>query len=37
MQQGAPESISQEAPAYEIAGRMMKLEEWDLTIQTETQ
>jgi hypothetical protein len=34
-QQGAPESSSQEAPAYEIAGRTMKLEEWDLTIQTE--
>jgi hypothetical protein len=34
-QQGAPESSSQEAPGYEIAGRTMKLEEWDLTIQTE--
>jgi hypothetical protein len=34
-QQNAPESSSQEAPAYEIAGRTMKLEELDLTIQTE--
>jgi hypothetical protein len=34
-QQGAPESSSQDTPAYEIAGRTMKLEEWDLSIQTE--
>jgi hypothetical protein len=34
-QQNAPESSSQEAPAYEIVGRTMKLEEWELTIQTE--
>jgi hypothetical protein len=35
MQQGAPESTSQEASAYEIKGRTMELEEWDLRIQTE--
>jgi hypothetical protein len=34
-QQNAPESSSQEAPAYEIKGRTMSVEEWDLTIQTE--
>jgi hypothetical protein len=33
--QGAPESTSQEAPAYEIKGRTMELEEWDLRIPTE--
>jgi hypothetical protein len=33
-QQGAPESSSQEAPAYEIKGRTMSLEEWELKIQT---
>jgi hypothetical protein len=33
--QEVPESTSQEAPAYEIAGRTMNIEEWDLTIQTE--
>jgi hypothetical protein len=33
--QEVPESTSQEAPAYEIAGRTMALEEWDLVIQTE--
>jgi hypothetical protein len=35
MQQGAPESTSQEDPGYEITGRTMKLEEWDLAIQKE--
>jgi hypothetical protein len=34
-QQEVQESTSQEAPAYEIAGRTMALEEWDLLIQTE--
>jgi hypothetical protein len=33
-QQGAPESSSQKAPAYEIKGRTMSLEEWELKIQT---
>jgi len=28
-------SSHQEAPAYEIKGRTMSLEEWDLTVQVE--
>jgi len=28
-------SANQEAPAYEIKGRTMSLEEWDLTVQVE--
>jgi len=35
MQEVVPESTTQEAPAYEIKGRTMSLEEWDLKIQTE--
>jgi hypothetical protein len=35
MQQENPESTSQDAPAYEIKGRTMSLEEWELRIQTE--
>jgi hypothetical protein len=35
MQEAAPESSSQDAPAYEIVGRTMSLEEWELNIQTE--
>jgi hypothetical protein len=34
MQEGVPESYTQDAPAYEIKGRTMSLEEWDLKIQT---
>jgi len=30
-----PESTMQEAPAYEIKGRTMKLEEWQLKVQVE--
>jgi hypothetical protein len=35
MQEVAPESSTQDAPAYEIKGRTMSLEEWELRIQTE--
>jgi hypothetical protein len=35
MHEGAPKSSSQEAPAYEIKGRTMSLEEWELKVQTE--
>jgi hypothetical protein len=35
MQQENPESTSQYAPAYEIKGRTMSSEEWELRIQTE--
>jgi hypothetical protein len=34
-QQGIPESTAQEAPAYDIKGRTMKLEEWELMVQIE--
>jgi hypothetical protein len=34
MQEDIPESNMKDAPAYEIAGRTIKLEEWELTIQT---
>ena len=30
-----PESTMQEAPAYEIRGRTMSLEEWELNVQVE--
>jgi len=30
-----PESSMQETPAYEIRGRTMSLEEWDLNVQVE--
>jgi len=30
-----PESTMQETPAYEIKGRTMSLEEWDLNVQFE--
>jgi hypothetical protein len=30
-----PESTAQEAPAYDIKGRSMELEEWDLMVQIE--
>lgn len=30
-----PESLVQDTPAYEIKGRTMSLEEWDLNVQTE--
>jgi hypothetical protein len=33
--QNIPESTVQEAPAYEIKGRTMKLEEWELIVQIE--
>jgi hypothetical protein len=35
MQEVATESSSQDKPAYEIKGRTMSLEEWELKIQTE--
>jgi len=31
-----PESTMQEAPAYEIRGRTMSLEEWELNVQVES-
>jgi hypothetical protein len=35
MQEEIPESITQEEPTYEIKGRTLSLEEWELKIQTE--
>jgi len=35
-QEIAQGSSTQEAPAYEIKGRTMSLEEWDLTVQVES-
>jgi hypothetical protein len=35
MQEVVPESTTQEAPAYEIRGKTMSLEEWELNVQTE--
>jgi hypothetical protein len=35
MQEVVLESTTQDAPAYEIKGRTMSLEEWELRIQTE--
>jgi hypothetical protein len=35
MQPEVPESTTQNEPAYEIKGRTMSLEEWELRIQTE--
>jgi hypothetical protein len=35
MQEEFPESTTQETPAYEIRGRTMSLEEWELNVQTE--
>jgi len=35
MQEAVPETTTQETPAYEIRGRTMSLEEWELNVQTE--
>jgi hypothetical protein len=35
MQEVVPESTTQETPTYEIRGRTMSLEEWELNVQTE--
>jgi hypothetical protein len=35
MQEVVPESTTQETPAYEIRGRTMSLEEWELNVRTE--
>jgi len=36
MQETVQGNSTQEAPAYEIKGRTMALEEWDLTVQVES-
>jgi hypothetical protein len=35
MQEVVPESTTQETPVYEIKGRTMSLEEWELNVETE--
>jgi hypothetical protein len=35
LQEEIPESTAQDKPAYEIKGRTVSLEEWDLKIRTE--